>query len=74
MICRTIGIEQSDVSDVVVPRVLYASGTWRASAEERRRMIVFDPKCLRAGRSNAEGVGEQFKGQGRFICSELVRT
>ena len=50
MSCRTLGMEAKRglYEGVVVPTVLYGAETWGVRAEERRRLNVFEMKCLRS--------------------------
>ena len=50
MSCRTLGMEaKRGLSErVVLPTVLYRAETWGVRAEERRRLNVFEMKCLRS--------------------------
>ena len=50
MRCRTLGMEAKRglYEGVVLPTVLYGAETWGVRAEERRRLNVFEMKCLRS--------------------------
>jgi hypothetical protein len=50
MSCRTLGMEAKRglYEGVVVPTVLYGAEAWGVRAEERRRLNVFEMKCLRS--------------------------
>ena len=50
MRCRTLGMEAKSelYKGVVLPTVLYGAETWGVRAEERRRLNVFEMKCLRS--------------------------
>jgi len=50
MSCRTLGMEANRglYEGVVEPTVLYGAETWGVRAEERRRLTVFEMKCLRS--------------------------
>ncbi|KAG0420486.1 hypothetical protein EQH57_0124, partial [Dictyocoela roeselum] len=50
MICRTLGMETKRGLNegVIVPTVLYGTETWGVKAEERRRLNVYEMKCLRS--------------------------